>query len=121
LPILQEALSFTLDEGLRGDVYLNVGACYIDLGKSADAKRYLLEAVDHAADERRQTWAHFYLGIAYWQAGGFAQALQQFHRIEDGADEAGIGRDKIYRWLSAVYRKLGQSREAERYEKLIKE
>jgi tetratricopeptide (TPR) repeat protein len=119
LPILKEALSFSLDEITRGDVCFNLGLCYFDLRDREQAKASFLQAAETASD-RYKIKAHYYLGFIHNQEGAYARAVQEFLHMEPRAAEAGIGKDKVYRCLARAYRALGQTDEADRYEKLAK-
>lgn len=117
VPILEEALSFALEDTDRGDVSANLGICYFSRGDKRRARDLFRVAAQYASPSY-ETVSHYYLGIIESQDGAYAQALQEFLAVEPNAPNAGISRSNVYSCLARVSRALGHVKEAERYDKL---
>jgi tetratricopeptide (TPR) repeat protein len=119
-PVLEEAVSF--DPGLvdmRRAVYY-LGVALFNLGEKEAAKGRFLELSGASDDDYCSISARYYLGIIYAEGGAYAKALLEFERVEPYASLAHISKDKIYGWLARTYRLLGNSGQAQRYEKLAR-
>ena len=119
-PLLEEALSF--DPGLvdmrQARYYLGVALFHV--GEKKAAKARFLEVLPGSDDDYCTILARYYLGIIYAEEGAYAKALLEFEHVEAYASLAHISKDKIYGWLARTYRLLGNSGQAQRYEKLAR-
>lgn len=117
-PILDEVVSFELDDAVKGDVAYSLGLCRFAAGALDDARKQFLTAIEKRAQEVYLVRAHYYLGIVYCRQGAHAWGLRELERAEVEADKGGLSKDKLYKWLSIACRFLGQGSRADRYEEL---
>jgi tetratricopeptide (TPR) repeat protein len=120
-PVLEEALSFDPSLVDVRQARYCLGVTLFHLGEKKAAKARFLELLPGSDDDHCTILARFYVGIIYTEEGAYAKALLEFEHVEPHARWAGIGKDKIYGWLAQTYRLLGNSAQAQTYEKLARE
>ncbi len=76
LPILKEAVSFTIDSDPQL-VHFYSGICYQALSETAPAKEAFLRAISLALDNQFEADARYRLAILYFTSRAFAQAKFQ--------------------------------------------
>ncbi len=114
-PVLEEALSFQLVEGERGEICYNLGACYYELGDMVRAKESFLAALENHARGYCLVRSRTYLGAIYFGEKAYSKALEEFQWCEPRIEEGILRRDYVYGWLAKTCRALGRDSEAKQY------
>jgi len=114
----------TMEEGLQqqeaGDPHVqavhafNQAASLIREKKFAEAAAALNKSI---ALDNTDYLAHYYLGVIYFEQGKFQEAVEPLTK----ATTLNPGYANAYRLLAAVYEKLGDKTQAEKYTKLAQE
>jgi tetratricopeptide (TPR) repeat protein len=94
------------------------GQCYAEFRDYARARGELTEALKLGLSGYWEPRAHYNLGIVYFHLGAMAAAKNEFELCLQMADPAYLAETKIWEWLEATCRKLGESDQAEKYRRL---
>jgi tetratricopeptide (TPR) repeat protein len=113
IPLMQEILSFDLEREIRSDTLASLGHCYLEMGEWEFAKDYFLQARAIGVTKEREKTFHFFLGIAYFYTDALPEAKREFEICEEHASEYELPITDVCAWLSSVYKRLGQTTEAE--------
>jgi len=120
IPVLQEALSFDVDEQTRSDAMASLGLCYLELHENKLAKDHFLQARAIGLTRQWEGKLNFYLGMAYFYEDMFREAKQEFQKCEELAALHQLPITDIYAWLSSISKRLGERSESERYARLAR-
>ncbi|SRR6266478_4571329 len=120
VPLFEECLSFKLTSSERSDLHANLGLCYLEMREYQAAKDHFLQASSAGLSAAWTTNIHFYLGIAYAYLDEFQASMQEFKICEEHPINLDVPATKVYRWLSYVYKRIGNAAQAERYASLAK-
>jgi len=120
IPILKECLSFDMKPADRSDILSNLGLCYSKLNNYEDARDCFLQACKIGLTNDWEGQVHFLLGIAYAHLNLLRESKLELQLCEERAAEYRLPRGKIYRWLSAVCKRLGETAQAEHYARLAR-
>jgi tetratricopeptide (TPR) repeat protein len=120
-PVLEEALSYHIAATRRAKLSYYLGLCYFDLDMYDAAKERLQEALDLGIDEGFQPHTHFYLGLIFERQSAKAWAIQHFEACQAKLGKSDIPPRRVYEHLCALYRAVGNRKDAEHYEILSRE
>jgi hypothetical protein len=79
------------------------------------AASYLVQATRTGLSGNWQHYLHFYLGIAYAHLERYEESKREFLACEDQTAERPFSLIDIYKWLSYVCRRLGDTSESKKY------
>ncbi len=96
-----------------------LGHCYYELGLNDSAKAKLSEALKFDLPKALQTQAHYLLGLIEYQFSNMRLAKYHFGICADNANEKYLDVPKLWAWLEATSKALGQLDEAEKYHELL--
>jgi len=96
-----------------------LGHCKFELKKYRTAKEKLLEAISLGLDSPLESQAHYILGITEYCLSDMKAAKNQFELCARTADKRYTDMAKLWAWLEATSRALGEFGEAENYHKLM--
>jgi tetratricopeptide (TPR) repeat protein len=118
--VLEECISFDLENSDKGSVLYNLGLCYLKTGELERAREKFIESLKNGAHNAYLVAAHYFLGLIYAKEGAHAKALQEFECCLPRSEEGQIPKENVYLWLATTARSLDLNDEAKRYEKLAK-
>jgi len=90
------------------DVYLKIATCYLNLGKTSSAKKYLFMAVD---ENEFNEEVYFYLGECCQNEGDFPNAILYYKK----AINLYPLREELFKGLGKTYSKMGKPELARKY------
>ncbi len=93
------------------------GHCYCQFREYERAKQQLMEALHLGLNGHWEGRAHYILGIVEYYLAEMNAAKEQFELCVKTADPRYLGASRIWEWLEATSRALGQHEDAERYRK----
>lgn len=120
IPVLQEALSFNLENAVRSDALASLGRCYCETHKWVLARNSLSQAQEIGLTKDRERHFHFLFGIACFHTGALIEAKREFEICEQRVTEFNVPIADVYLWLSSITRYLGETAESDRYARLAK-
>jgi tetratricopeptide (TPR) repeat protein len=118
IPLLNETISFGLEQQLKSDALASLGLCYLELSDYVSARDHFVKAIDIGLTERWLGRAHFYLGIAYFYTDMLEEARQEFLTCETQAGVNGVPMFDVFAWLCTTSNLLGDAEASERYARL---
>jgi tetratricopeptide (TPR) repeat protein len=120
IPIFREALSFNLENEDRNNALAGLGRCYCETHDWGFAKECLGQALKYGLTKEYERQSHFFFGMACFYADDLIEAKREFEICEERIAEFDLSIVDVYRWLSVVSGRLGETAEAERYARLAK-
>ncbi len=103
----------------KGTHTFYLGQCYYELGMYARAKEKLVEAFNFNLSGSWESQAHYILGLTEYNLSDVQAAKHQFELCAKCADRKCIDMAKLWAWLEATSKALGQFDEADNYHKLM--
>jgi tetratricopeptide (TPR) repeat protein len=116
LPLLQESLNFEFL--VTGDLYFQLGRCYVDSGDREHAREALLKALEIGLDDASASTAHFNLGAILMRQEAYAKAVDELKLAKTCANKAGASNPHIHKALAISYAQLGMFKEAKDHARL---
>jgi len=96
-----------------------LGRCEFELKKYRKAKEKFREAISLGLTSPLENEVHYTLGITEYYLSDMRAAKYQFEFCAKAADKRDIDMARLWEWLEATSRALGQLDEAENYHKLM--
>jgi tetratricopeptide (TPR) repeat protein len=118
VPIFKECLTFEMTPEDRGEVLADLGICYSHLDRFEEARDCFLQAREVGLMARSQGAAHLQLGIVYYHLNLFGQSKREIQLCAQESAQHTFPMKRVYGWLSAVCKRLGEKDEAESYARL---
>jgi tetratricopeptide (TPR) repeat protein len=119
LPLLEEAVTFDLAQS-DGNLYHELGRCYLDKEDYEGAKDALTKAVKLGIHDSRAAHAHWNIAVILLRKDSPARALDELRLAEEHAAAAGTSKNHIYKAMAVAFHKLGMDEDALRYAKMSK-
>ena len=94
------------------------GRCYYEFRDYARAKVELTKAFTLGLKRPWDGKAHYLFGIVNFHLGAMAAAKNEFELFLQTADPGDLAETKIWEWLEATCRKLGEPDQAEKYRRI---
>ena len=117
-PLLEEALSFKLQDDVKSSLHCHLGRCYHELGKYDLAKEQFTLAEMRVPEDWEDAF-HYYYGYTLYRLKDFDAARREFiMSLQSGS--SGPPASYKYGMLAETYWKLGEHRLARQYEDLAK-
>jgi tetratricopeptide (TPR) repeat protein len=116
---LEEVDINQLAREIRADLHSHLGACYVELGLYSSAADQFQPASEIGVSDDWAPTFHYYFAYALYKLKKHAAAKREL-LLCCQATGGGPPRNDVYRMLSTVCYKLGESREARLYERLAK-
>jgi len=104
-----------------GDLYRELGCCYIDTGDYERAAQMLTKALDSGLDDASAASAHYSLGTLLMRKQAHARALEEFGLAEKHAETAETSKAwkrELYKAMAVSFHELGMDDEAKRFYQL---
>lgn len=120
IAIFREALSFNLADEDRGNALAGLGRCYCETDEWVLAKECLGQALASGLTKEYERQSHFFFGMACFYTDDLIEAKREFEICEERVAEFDLSIVDVYRWLSSVSGRLGETAESERYARLAK-
>lgn len=118
-PILEEALSFQLEDDVKSSVHCHLGRYHHELRMYALAKEQFVLAQRLKVPEDWEGTFHYYYGYTLYELKEFDSARREFIlSLQSGS--SGPPASYKYKMLAATHRKLGEYSQARRYEDMAK-
>jgi tetratricopeptide (TPR) repeat protein len=119
LPLLEEALTYSIGDEMKGGVYCDLGYCFRIMNQPEKAKSAFEQALRLCTDPTVVLGSRYNLATIYAKEGAFGKALQELEWCEAHLADGDLPRDYVYGSLVKVLRAAGRPAEAEEYLKLI--
>lgn len=119
LPLLEEALTYTISDEKRGDIFYNLGYCFQIMNQPEKAKGAFEQALRLCTDPIGVLGSRYNLATIYAKEGALGKALQEFEWCEAHLADGDLPPNYVYGWLFKVLQAAGRDSEAEKYRKLI--
>jgi len=119
LPLLEEALAFTISDEKRSDIFYNLGYCFQIMNQPEKAKSAFEQTLRLCTDPVGILGSRYNLGTIYANEGAFDKALHELEWCEAHLGDGDLRPDYVYGWLFKVLRAAGRHAEAERYRERI--
>lgn len=94
------------------------GRCYYEFRDYARATAELTKAFTLGLKRPWDGKAHYLFGIVNFHLGAMAAAKNEFELFLQAADPGDLAETKIWGWLEATCRKLGETDQAEKYRRM---
>lgn len=117
IPLLEEALSFSMNADERSDLYHYLGICHYESGDHAAAVEALLTALRLSPNRNEVAKTHLWLGRGYFHLREFRKAKESFIACERQLQvgKSGPAKADLYKWLAATCSQLGETQGAALY------
>jgi tetratricopeptide (TPR) repeat protein len=119
LPLLEEAVTFDLPRS-DGNLYHELGRCYLDSEDYERANDALTKAIKLGIHDSRAAHAHWNIAVILLRKDSAARALDELRLAEEHATSAGTSKKNIYKAMAIAFHKLGMVEDALRYAKMSK-
>lgn len=116
--IFEECLTFEMTPEDRSEVLAYLGICESHLKRYEKARDHFLQAREVGLVEQSQGLVHSQLGVVYFHLNLLRESKGELQRCELLPNESKFSMKKVYGWLSAVCRRLGEKAEADSYARL---
>jgi tetratricopeptide (TPR) repeat protein len=118
-PILEEAVSFKISTTEKSRVLCHLGRCYHELAMYQEAKEQFNKAQELGIPEDWESTFHYYFGYTLYELKEFQAAARELVLcLQSGVP--GPPSALVYKMLAAIYRKLGDHRQARAYNKMAR-
>jgi tetratricopeptide (TPR) repeat protein len=119
LPLLEEAVPFDLPQS-EGNLYHELGRCYLDKQDYERAKDAFTKAVELGIHDSRAADAHWNIAVIFLRKDSAARALEELRLAEEHATAAGTSKKNIYKAMAVAFHELGMIEDALRCAKMSK-
>ncbi|HEV2112763.1 MAG TPA: hypothetical protein VGR50_01365, partial [Terriglobales bacterium] len=119
-PVLESCLSSAEPCAQKGELFFDLGLCYLDSKRYDSALDQLRHALSVDLPEHVHDRIGYYLGVCCYHLSRFQEAKEYFLDCERLGARFPLSQATLYSWLATTYRRLGDQKEESRYRSLLK-
>jgi lipoprotein NlpI len=114
-PLLEEGLSFELEDETKSDLHCHLGRCYSALSQFVLARDQFVLAQKLGISEEWKSAFHYCFGFVLFELNDFQSANRHFIMCLQAGD-TGPPESLVYKMLAETNRKLGDTERARFYD-----